>query len=162
MKPTIHLLCGRIGSGKTTFAKKLEQEIGAVRFTHDEWVCRLYGHAPPEKDYGEIFIRVENQIWIAAAEAVNIGRDVILDFGFFTRESRDVARDRAAASAVAKFYYVSCQRQIARRRTLERSEDPPPDALWIDRRAYDKLDALFEPMQKDEEYVDVRGKMTRI
>jgi predicted kinase len=158
MKPTIHLLCGRIGSGKTTFAKKLEQDVSAVRFTHDEWVHRLYGHTPPEESYSEIFVRVENQIWETAEAFVHKGADVILDFGFWSRESRDVARDRAlAAGAVAKFYSMSCPRRIALDRTLKRSTVPPADSLWINRAAYEKLDALFEPMQDDEEFVSIQG-----
>ena len=29
-KPTAHLICGFIGAGKTTFAKNLEKETGAL------------------------------------------------------------------------------------------------------------------------------------
>ena len=42
-------------------------------------------------------------------------------------------------------------------RTLTRSVNPPTDSLWIDRAAFDKLDALFEPMQDDEEFILVQG-----
>lgn len=42
-KPIAHLICGFIGSGKTTFARKLEKETGAARFTKDEWMVRLFG-----------------------------------------------------------------------------------------------------------------------
>jgi predicted kinase len=158
LKPAIHLLCGRIGSGKTTFAKKLEREIAAVRFTHDEWVASLYGHTPPEEDYGDIFVRVENLIWDVALSVVSAGTEVILDFGFWSRESRDVARNRAcAADAIARLYYISCPRRIARSRTLDRSKNPPLDSLWIDRAAYEKLDALFEPLRNDEEYITIQG-----
>ena len=162
MKPTIHLLCGRIGSGKTTFAKELEREIAAIRLTHDEWIVRLYGPNPPEANFGEYFVRVENLIWDTTARLVRTGNDVILDGGFWTRESRDAARDHAReAGAFAKFYRISCPRQIALERTLERSKDPPGDSLWIDRAAYEKLDALFEPMQDDEEFVLIHGTSPR-
>jgi predicted kinase len=157
VKPTIHLLCGRIGSGKTTFAKKLEREIAAIRLSHDEWMVRLYGPNPPEANFGEYFVRVENLIWETAASLVRTGNDVILDGGFWTRESRDVARERALeAGANAKFYRILCPRRLALERTLERSKDPPADSLWIDRAAYEKLDALFEPMQDDEEFVIIK------
>jgi predicted kinase len=159
VKPTFHLLCGRIGSGKTTFARKLEQENNAIRFTHDEWIVNLYGPNPPESSYGEYFVRVENLIWETAEAAIRAGADVILDFGFWTRASRDLARKRArAAGADVIFYGLSCPRQIALNRTLERSKNPPRNSLWIDRAAYEKLDALFEPMQDDEEFVSVQGE----
>ena len=118
----------------------------------------MYGQTPPEEDYGEIFVRVENLIWDVALSAVGAGTDVILDFGFWSRESRNVDRNRAsAAGAVAKLYYISCPRRIARSRTLDRSRNPPLDSLWIDRAAYDKLDALFEPLRKDEEFIAIQG-----
>jgi len=36
-KPIVYVICGFIGAGKTTFAKKLEEKTGAVRITKDEW-----------------------------------------------------------------------------------------------------------------------------
>ena len=37
-KPTVYVLCGFIGAGKTTFARELEARTGAVRITKDEWL----------------------------------------------------------------------------------------------------------------------------
>ena len=34
---TLFLMVGLPGSGKTTRAKELERETGAIRFTPDEW-----------------------------------------------------------------------------------------------------------------------------
>ena len=39
----MHLLCGLLGAGKTTYAKQLATDVGGVRFTLDEWMLRLYG-----------------------------------------------------------------------------------------------------------------------
>lgn len=157
-KPTAHLLHGFIGSGKTIFARKLEREHGAVRFTHDEWMVRLYGWNPPEEHYAEYFIRVENLIWEEATLAVRAGSDVILDFGFWTRASRDAGRSHVDdIGAVARFYSVSCPQRIMRARALERSKSPAVDSLWIDAPGYDKLMARFEPMQDDEEFVRIDG-----
>jgi len=63
----------------------------------------------------------------------------------------------AAASAVAKFYSISCPEQIMRARVLARSENPPVDSLWINMAAYDKLKAGIEPMQNDEDFVRIDG-----
>ena len=37
-KPLAHIIIGFIGSGKTTFARRLERETGAIRFTKDKWM----------------------------------------------------------------------------------------------------------------------------
>jgi predicted kinase len=35
-KPMVYILHGFVGAGKSTYAKKLEKETGAIRFTNDE------------------------------------------------------------------------------------------------------------------------------
>ena len=45
-KPAIYLMCGFLGFGKTTAAKKLEQELPAIRFTHDEIMLKKFGRTP--------------------------------------------------------------------------------------------------------------------
>jgi predicted ATPase len=45
-KATVYVLCGFIGAGKTTFAKQLEAQTGAVRITKDEWLIRIVGNEP--------------------------------------------------------------------------------------------------------------------
>lgn len=88
MKPTAHLLHGFIGCGKTAFARRLEDELPAVRFTHDEWMARLYGQNPPEDKFAEYFDRVDALLWQQALSVLRVGSDVIMDIGFWSRESR--------------------------------------------------------------------------
>ena len=162
MKPTIYLLVGRIGSGKTTFARRLEQEIGAVRFTHDEWMHKLFGPQPPEGQYRALWGDVEEQIWQEAEKAIRSGNDAILDFGFWTRESRDRARERAMSiGGIAELHYFSCPRDVAFERTMRRSKKPDAESLWIDEAAFEKLDALFEPLQDDEKFILVSPDISK-
>ncbi|MEM1270402.1 MAG: AAA family ATPase [Bacteroidota bacterium] len=39
--PTLVVLCGLPGAGKTTHARRLERELDAVRFGPDEWMEAL-------------------------------------------------------------------------------------------------------------------------
>jgi predicted kinase len=95
MMATLHLLHGFTGAGKTTFARKLETELLALRFTPDEWIVQLYGNNPPEEHCLEYFDRVTNLIWKLTMQLLRSERDVILDFGFWSRVSRDEARSKA-------------------------------------------------------------------
>src|SRR2546421_108333 len=52
---TVHLIHGFLGSGKTTFARQLEESLPAIRFTHDEWMSRIYGEDPPVERFAEYF-----------------------------------------------------------------------------------------------------------
>ena len=121
--PIAHLIHGYIGAGKTTFARKLEKEQSAVRFSADEWMVALYGHNPPVEHFAEYFESVDELIWKTALDVLQVGCDVIIDSGFWTRVSRDTARRRLhAIRASAKFYSVSCPDDLMRVRTVQRSE----------------------------------------
>ncbi|MEK7765765.1 MAG: AAA family ATPase, partial [bacterium] len=39
--PRLIIVCGLPGSGKTTLAKRLEGQLGAIRFAPDEWMEAL-------------------------------------------------------------------------------------------------------------------------
>lgn len=153
---TAHLLHGFIGAGKTTLARKLELELPAVRFTLDEWMVALYGHSPSEDQFPAYLVRIESLIWDLAKDVLRVKRDVILDFGFWSRESRDLARERVLSfNAIPRFYGVSCPADVMKARTLARSENPPADSMWIDEAAFDKLMKRFEPMGPDEAFTRV-------
>ena len=53
-----HLIHGFLGVGKTTYARRLERERSAVRFTHDEWMARLYGVDSPAELFANRAARV--------------------------------------------------------------------------------------------------------
>jgi hypothetical protein len=48
MTATIHLLCGSTGAGKTTHARDLVAQTGAVSFSIDAWMAALFWMDAPE------------------------------------------------------------------------------------------------------------------
>lgn len=92
-KPVLTLMVGLPGSGKTTLAKRLEAETGAVRFTPDEWHLFLFGddfHHPEEHALHDArHDRVEQLMWSLGKGLLQKGVSVILDFGFWAREERE-------------------------------------------------------------------------
>ena len=156
---TLHLLFGPVGSGKTTFARKLERETHAVRFTHDEWMVHLYGANPPAAGFQDAAARVWDLIWMHAERVLQVGADVILDGGFWSRASRDAARRRTAAmGASCRLYAIECPRPVARQRVGERTARLPAGALVISDTTFDALNARVEPLGPDEVHVRVDGE----
>jgi len=47
-KPKIILVTGGTGAGKTTYSQKLCKEIGALRFSIDDWMTGLFWMDAPE------------------------------------------------------------------------------------------------------------------
>ncbi len=52
-QPTVHLMVGFMGFGKTTVARKLAAQIPAVCLTHDEFMVKLYGRNMPDEPLNE-------------------------------------------------------------------------------------------------------------
>ena len=94
-KPTLYLMVGLPGSGKTTRAKELEQATRAVRFTPDEWHIFLFGddfgdNSPAARAlHGQRHDRVEQLMWTVGQDLLRKGVSVILDFGFWVEEQRE-------------------------------------------------------------------------
>ena len=149
--PVAHLLHGFIGSGKTSFAQRLERSSGARRFTLDEWMIERHGRNPPAAHFQAIYRALHEELWVAAIDELARGGDVILDLGFWTRDSRNEAREHLqAVPCRAQFYSLECPVEVMRQRTLSRTAAAHADALHIDAPAFEKLLAGFEPMAGDE------------
>ncbi len=154
----IHLICGFMGFGKTTLAKRLAEETGAVRLTPDEIMAQRYGRNLPEPEFREKWKEIDAEIWQRTAEYVREGRDVILDYGFWTRESRREAAQKAEKTGAAVvFHQLVCDMETARQRVLKRTEENPEE-LFIDGNCFDMFAVQYVPVQKDENYNTIHYK----
>lgn len=151
---TAHLLFGFLGSGKTSFARRLEAAHRAVRFTPDEWMARLFGDDPPEETFPEMagaILELLEPLW---TRCLTLGLDVVLDYGFWRRKERDEVRaivERLGATAC--LYRLECPDHEALRRidARNRADDR---SLYIAPATYDALRHRFEPLDADEAYLE--------
>ena len=156
-KPTVYLLCGFIGAGKTTFAQQLELRTGAVRITKDACLIRLIGHDATIPGYAESDRKIIELSREVAFQFVAQGIDVILDEGFWDKEERATMRRRIEGmGAEAVPYYLDAPIAVIRARVARRSADPPPDSFRISDELLDVYLAKWEPPGDDEDYVLAR------
>ncbi len=152
-----HLIHGFTGAGKTTYAIQLEKELPALRFSIDEWITELYGEDPSADKFEEYYSRAANLIWKVATRALVLGQNIILDFGFWSRTSRDDARQRVSSvGGESVLYYVTCEESIMRSRVMARTAMLPSGSLYIDECAIETFRARFEPLDGDESHILVR------
>jgi predicted kinase len=155
MMATLHMIYGFVGAGKTTFAKKLEHSLPAIRFTHDEWMNKLYGDNPPREHFADYYSKVQDLIWVYAIRLLELKQDVILDAGFWSRISRDEARAKAKALGTAtKLYFLDVPEKVMQERVRQRNKNLQ-GSLYIDDQAFEGFKARFEPLGKDEAYIAV-------
>jgi predicted kinase len=156
---TVHLICGFLGAGKTTFARRLATEKSALRFSVDELYLRLFANGPTyELDQAalERLLGALNDTWPPIVAA---GVDVVLDFGFWRRALRDEARSLARGiGAEARLYWLQCPDATAVQRCLQRNGSA--GAFLISEQGYYALKLQFEPPGADEmtQLVDTSAK----
>jgi predicted kinase len=145
-------MIGFIGAGKTTFARRLERETGAIRFTKDEWMVRLFGNTPPKDKFEDYDRRMTSLARDMALNCLQAGASVIIDEGFWAREHRDDIKQRVRMrGAIPRLYYLDVPLELMKARTLRRSENPPGDSFTIDAASFDHYWTFFQPPEKEEE-----------
>ena len=101
-QPTLFLTVGLPCTGKTTAARCIEIEQKALRLTKDEWVKALYGHENPPSAQDVI----EGQLIQIGLRALELGSNVVIDYGLWGRDERSALRQAAAdAGAMAEMRY---------------------------------------------------------
>ena len=147
----IHLICGFMGFGKTTLAKKLEEELPAVRFTHDDFMRELYSRNLPDDQFRVAYKRIDNLIWQLAEKCIKAGANVILDYGFWSKNVRKKVNKRAKEiTPDVVFHNVNCDAETAKKRVLNRTENDDK-SLLIDENCFDIFWVTFEPVEENEE-----------
>ena len=130
----------------------------AVRFTYDDWMHQLYGRDPDKDKFATLYKRVDCLIWRYAKDLLERDVDVIIDSGFWTRASRDIARKRVEEiGARPVLYRIKCSEELMRRRVARRSEEVSQDSLWINDAAFNEFKGRFEDLEDDEEHVVIDG-----
>jgi predicted kinase len=126
MSPTLFLTVGLPGTGKTTSARRLEVERGALRLTKDEWVKALYGQDNPPSAQDVI----EGRLIEIGLRALELGADVVIDYGLWSRDERSALRQAAAdRGATVAIHYTELPRAEQRRR-LERRLAEASHTTW--------------------------------
>src|SRR5579864_3622 len=119
-------------SGKTTLARKLEREQSALRLTTDEWHVSLFGQDAEEPEHDARHSLIEAMLWTVASRALELGTNVILDFGFWAREEREDYRARAKAlGASSEVHFLDVPPDELMRRLIARNLQPSPTDFYI-------------------------------
>ena len=142
---TLHLMVGLPCSGKTTLAQKLEQELPALRLNLDECHIRLFGQDADEPEHDARHRLIEALLWKIAGRALELGTNVILDYGLWAREEREDYRLRAKQlGAGSEVHYLDVPEDELLRRLKKRNSQPSQDSFLISEEAMKPWIAFFQ------------------
>jgi len=127
-RPTMYVMVGLPASGKTTRARQLETDCRALRLSPDEWMIPLFAQAEAG---GKRDVLEGRLVWLAI-RILEVGVDVIVDFGVWSKDERSALRHLAAqAGADCELVYLAVEQAEQRHRVDARFAADPQSTLQI-------------------------------
>lgn len=152
----IHLVCGSTGAGKTTYANKLGQQLGALPLSIDDWMMTLFAADMPSQGnwpwIEERALRCERQILATALQLRAAGMPSILDLGFQRADQRRrIARQAATANVRVRLHFIDVEAGERWRRVEARNEQQGETfRLKVTRRMFDFIETIWQPPTAEE------------
>lgn len=152
----IHMICGPVGAGKTTYAIQLAKELRAVRFSIDDWISELFLPDKPEPLTYEWAVaramRCERRIVAVSRGILELGTDVIWDMGFMERNQRTrIMSEIADLPYSVRMHSLEAPADVRRKRVRRRNvEKPDGYVMEVTDEIFDFMAQRTVPVSADE------------
>ncbi|MFK2903318.1 ATP-binding protein [Dyella ginsengisoli] len=154
-------MCGKMGAGKSTFAKSLAMSCEAALLSEDDLLRDLYpGEVIDLASYATLSGRIKNALAGHICVLLRRGVSVVLDFPGNTVAQRSWFRqliDRAGSHH--QLHYLSVPNEICKQQLRERRATNAHDPLQDDA-TFDALLAYFAPPTPEEQFVVILHERT--
>jgi len=129
----LYAVSGQIGSGKTTWARKLANEKQALFFSTDQWISQLGVPIGSHEVYAKYYPGIRDRIYEVATQALNLGLPVVFDFGVNLPGGRKGLQNFAnGVGASLEIYHLSVPIDICKERVRERNRNKPKNIHSFD------------------------------
>ena len=141
------MTCGKICCGKSTYARKLQENRNAVVLSIDDITLALFPEGAGEM-HDTYVLRAEQYLLSLSLQILENGVDVILDWGLWTRAQRERLRAFYTGHGVEnEIHYLRLspeewERRIRKRNAEQNKEEP--QSYYVDEGLLRKVDSLFE------------------
>ena len=148
----LHILCGKMASGKSTLAKKLKEEHSAILISEDTWLARLYeNEINTFEDYIKHTKSLRAVLFEHIVDLLRKDIDVVLDFSANTMRQRLWFRKIfEEANVDHTLHYVVASDELCKKQLLERSKELPKGTKFTTEEEFDMITQYFEePLEKE-------------
>ena len=147
----LHLLCGKIASGKSTLARKLAEAPATVLISEDDWLASLFAdQLKTGKDYLRCSAKLQTVMGPHVASLLRAGVSVVLDFPANTVDQRAWMRDLVAQEGIVHQMHLldlPDERLLERLRQRNVSGEHP---FKVSEEMFQRFAAAFVPPSPDE------------
>ncbi len=141
------MTCGKICSGKTTYAEKMRRELSAVILSVDEIMLAVFDSDAGDK-HDEYVKRIKNYLLNKSVVLIETGINVILDWGLWTKAERQYAREFYKSKNIeSEIHFISISDEEWKKRIEIRNSliiSGKTSAYFIDEGLAEKVNTLFE------------------
>ena len=130
-RATLYCIYGTIAAGKTTLARQLAAQHGAVLLCEDAWLVRLEAEITSFEDFRQHARRLRAAIGPHVVDLLRLGTSVVLDFAANTVNDRAWIRSLfEAGNAAHELHVIEVPEEVCRARLRARNETKP-EGLWF-------------------------------
>lgn len=154
----IYLICGKICSGKSYFAKQLSAEKNAMILSCDEFSRIIDRNIQVDSDkYDMIALELRDHLLRLAMDIAKHGADVILDWGFWTNDQRKTVSALLTENRQEfEWHYMDTSDEQLRKNIEKRNSNLGSADYYVDEGLLRKCLSRFET--PDENFKAVRHK----
>lgn len=152
---TLHFICGKAASGKTTLARELAARHAAVLFCEDEWLTLLDAKIEKLAD----FIRYARPLRAAlaphAVRLLRLGMPIVFDFAGNTPKDRAWVRSIfESADADHMLHSIVASDELCKARLRQRNETKPEGLYYglVTEDQFEEVTRYFVPPAVEENF----------
>lgn len=121
--PTLHFVCGKIASGKSTLSNELGAAPSSIVVREDHWLARLYpGEQSTLSDYVRNSTRLRDALASLLVDILGAGVTVVLDFPGNTPGQRAWMRTLfMEAKCAHRLHYLEAADEVCKARLNRRN-----------------------------------------
>lgn len=155
--PTLHLICGKAASGKSTLTASLGQAAGTVVIAEDDWLAALYSDEMVSiSDYVRCSAKLRAVMGPHVVSLLDAGLSVVLDFPANTVATRAWMRSIAeGAQAAHRLHFLDVPDAVCKARLRARNASGAHPFSVTDEQ-FEQLARHFVVPSEDEGFVIVR------
>lgn len=147
------LVCGKICSGKSYYAKLLKHKTNGVILSCDE-VLFDFALNNGGGNHDALVEKIKLYLYKKSEEIIAAGANVILDFGFWSKKERDnISKYYLERNIIFEWHYIDIADEDWMRNIKERNQQVCENlvpAYYVDEGLKMKLNSIFEKPSKNE------------